>query len=114
MLCEVVALRRSGIRLRRAEWPEPVRGNLEISDWDGGSNSFKRHVRQAELWEIHPTVRRLLRVPIFDPVILRTVDDGFLLAGIELNASDAGRTVAEHVQVWLCRPLPAVGADSAV
>ncbi|MBE2261591.1 MAG: hypothetical protein IAE92_02545 [Burkholderiaceae bacterium] len=107
----MIVLRNAGVRLRKADWPAPVRGDLRISDWDGASNSFKRHVRQAELWgDDHPTIKRLLRVPIFDPVILRTVNDGFLLSGIELDSSDSGRVVAEHVQIWLCRP---VGAASS-
>jgi len=114
MWCEVVVLRMAGVRLRRAERPAPLRGDLKISDWDGASNSFKRHVRQAELWDKHPTIKRLLRVPIFDPVILRTVDDGFLLAGIELCASDGGHVVAEHAQIWLCRPLVQLDPNFAV
>lgn len=107
MLCEVIVLRKAGVRLKRADWPAPMFGNLRISDWDGAHNSFKRNVRQAELWEDHPTIKRMLRRPIFDPVILRTVDDGFLLSGIEIESVDAGQVIAEHVQLWLCRPVAA-------
>lgn len=105
MYCEITLLRKAGVRLARSQWPTPVRGQLEISDWDGRDNNFKRGVRQAQLWEVHPTIKRPLIAPIFDPAILRTIDDGFLLCGIELQA--IGQSVAEHMQVWMCRPLPA-------
>ncbi len=104
MLCEITLLRKSGLRLARSQWPEPVRGRLEISDWSGSDNNFKRHVRQAQLWDIHPTIKRPLVSPLFDPSILCTAEGGMLLSGIELQALEGG--VAEHVQLWLCRPLP--------
>ena len=69
---------------------------------DGAQNSFKRHVRIVQLWDCHPTTKRSLLLPMFDPVILKTVEGGFLLSGIEIESR--GTDVAEHVQLWLCMP----------
>lgn len=49
-------------------------------------------------------IKRPLVSPLFDPSILCTAEGGILLGGIELQALEGG--VAEHVQLWLCRPLP--------
>lgn len=107
MLCEITPLRKAGVRLARCQWPAPLRGVLEIADWDAGGNNFKRNVRQAQFWEVHPTAKRPLIQSIFDPVILRTVDGGFLLSGIELQSLTESQQVAEHIQIWLCRPVAA-------
>jgi len=37
-----------------------------------------------------------------DPVLLPTLGDGLLIAGIELQSQ--GDKVWEHRQIWLCRP----------
>jgi hypothetical protein len=57
----------------------------------------------AELWEVGLQSRRLLVRPLADPEILRTVDGGFLLAGVELEPQ--GTRIAEHRQLWLCLPV---------
>ena len=100
MQCQVVLLRRDGVRLKRAEWGEALHGHLEVRDWPSGS-SFKRPVRIAELWSGPVDYPRThLTVPIFDPVLLRLRNDSFILSGTELQTHE-GRT-AEHVQMWLC------------
>jgi hypothetical protein len=63
----------------------------------------QRHLRMAELWEVGLQSRRLLVRPLADPEILRTVDGGFLLAGVELEPQ--GTRIAEHRQLWLCLPV---------
>ena len=79
---------------------------LRVGDMDAKVNNFRRHLRVAELWEVHVSYQRPLLPPIFDPELLATLDDGFLLAGVELQAvGNAGfRTVSEHRQLWLCIP----------
>lgn len=75
----MIVLRKAGIRLRRPDWPPPLRRRMAISAMDGAHNFFKRHVRIVELWDCHPTRKRSLLFPMFDPVILKTVEGGFLL-----------------------------------
>lgn len=72
-------------------------------DSDSQTNSYRRHLRMAWLWEVGLQSQRPLLSPLADPEILRTVDGGFLLAGIELEAH--GGRVAEHRQIWLCVPV---------
>jgi hypothetical protein len=102
--CRVTLLRREGVRLRRDEWPEAAVGELCVRDVDAHTNSYRRHLRMAELWEVGLQSRRLLVRPLADPEILRTVDAGFLLAGVELEPK--GTRIAEHRQLWLCFPVP--------
>lgn len=108
MRVSILALRRAGVRLRRSQLAPALRGELRIGDFDAAHNGFRRHVRIAELWSTDEVPARPLGTPIFDPSIIRTVNGGFLLAGIEVVALGDPRSVAECAQVWLCRPS---GAD---
>ena len=105
MFCHVIQLRREGLRLRQEEWPEPVQGDLTMECRDARDNNFRRTIRQAVVYvRVGVAQRRVGHMHLFDPVMLHTVDDGFILRGIQLRseATEAGRRVYEHEQMWLC------------
>lgn len=76
--------------------------NLQVSQMHGPDNPFRQHMRMACLWEAFGTGSQRGMGTIFDPVLLMTPGDGFLLRGIELQTIEA--RVHEFQQVWLCRP----------
>nr|WP_315237705.1 hypothetical protein [uncultured Albidiferax sp.] len=90
------------MRLRESEWPQPVRAHLVFGDHDAKGCSYRRHIRCATLYEAYGGTAWRTVAMLADPVILRTVGDGWLLAGLELSGQD-GRT-HEYSQLWLCRP----------
>ena len=102
MWCEVTKLRQNGRRLRTHEWPKAVLVNLQIDQLQGPNNPFRQHMRVASLWESYGTSSQRGMGTMFDPVLLRTPGDGFLVRGVELETID-GR-MYEFQQVWLCRP----------
>lgn len=104
MACSVTVLREKGRRLPRSEWPAVVTGRLTVHDWEGSANGFKRPVRVASVWTRQGTSTDRPVLTMFDPVFYRTVPGGFLLGGIELNSTEAGRVVYEHQQLWQVIP----------
>ena len=40
MFCEVIELRKNGLRLRPEEWPAPVAGHLRMAQWDSSHTSY--------------------------------------------------------------------------
>lgn len=40
MFCEVIELRKNGLRLRPEEWPAPVAGQLQMAQWDSKHTSY--------------------------------------------------------------------------
>ena len=107
MWVDVVLCRRNGLRLRKSEWPAPVRGELRIEESERDANSFKRGVRVANL--LAPTgasrVHAGVLLPIFDPVLIPAPPGHILIRGIEIAsmaASDGSLNVYEHEQLWLC------------
>lgn len=90
------------MRLQPHEWPPTQCVELQITQMHGPNNPFRQHVRMATLWESYGTSSQRGAGTMFDPVILMTPGDGFLLRGIELETLQ-GR-LHEHQQVWLCRP----------
>lgn len=102
VLYDVVLLRKQGQRLRRADWPPFLRGDLRITEMDRAGNGSKRNLLCAHLWQAFGTTRRRGLATLFDPVLLPYKDDGLLIAGIDLSSTDGGRVVYEHRQIWLC------------
>jgi hypothetical protein len=100
MLFSVVQTRLTGVRLTREEIAAaaPLVGRLSIHDWQKG-NSSGRALRVATLR--HPSIsyQADLLLPIFDPVIVRMTDAGFLLIGWQIETLPDNRT-AEHSQGW--------------
>ena len=102
VFCEITFLRKNGMRLREAEWLAPVCADLIFGDHEARSNSFRRHLRCATLYERYGGQAWRTVAMLADPVILRSVGDGWLIAGIEIHAQE-GRA-HEYSQLWLCRP----------
>lgn len=89
------------MRLRPDEWPEPLRGRLDISHMPASICSARRTLREVRLlgeWVSHPVSILLM----FDPEFVDVVGDGFLLRGHVIE-SHGGRQY-EHEQLWLVRP----------
>lgn len=107
MLCEFTVLRRSGMRLLQSEWPRPQVLTLEVRDWDGSSNNFKRHMRVANLFLINGGTRQTVAT-VFDPELLMTTVDALLIRGTEVEVIN--KRTHEFVQMWLCRPTIYQGA----
>lgn len=101
MFCEVITLRKDGLRLRPDEWPEPVRGLLRIDQREASTNASRRTMREVKVMGEWVTTPMTL-IFMFDPELIDTVGDGFLLRGHVVNSS-SGRC-HEHQQLWLVRP----------
>lgn len=102
MLVDVTLLRRAGLRLRKGELAAPARGHLALEDDPGTSNSFKRPLRVAHVYQaigVQGTRQDVLK-PLFDAVVIRIEAETITVAGLEL-ASSEGRVV-ESGQVWRC------------
>ncbi len=99
MLYAVVQTHRKGVRLSRQEIlaAEPLIGNLLLSDWLQGS-AENRAIRVATLK--HPTLSyfQSLMQPLFDPVLVRMTNTGFLLVGNESRLENG--EVVQSVQGW--------------
>jgi len=81
----------------------PLVGDLVIRDLTATGNSWRGHVRCAELLdESSPQVRRTLLPPLFDAPLVRSTRSSMLLMGCELEVVDG--VIHEHVQGWLLRP----------
>ena len=99
---EVSFLRRRGARLHQHEWPPAVTVWLDISQLHGPNNPFRQHTRMANLWEAWGTGSQRGKGTMYDPVIMMTAGDGFLMRGIELESAE--KRLIEYQQVWLVRP----------
>lgn len=100
MFCEIIELRRNGLRLRPEEWPAPVAGQLRMDYWEGSKNSHRRTLRQAALWQ-HMGVNWRPALVIADPDWIDVVGDALLMRGLQLQSLE-GR-MYEHQQLWLVR-----------
>ena len=101
MFCEIIEIRRRGLRLGPKDWPRPVLGDLRLENWDGRTNSLRRTIRNAELWEqcstqMRPTIR------LVDPVIIDVLGDAMLWRGHVTGLTGEG--ICEYEQVWIVRP----------
>jgi hypothetical protein len=81
-----------------------MRGTLRITEMDRETNNSKRNLLRAELWAAFDTPRMRGLASMYDPILLPTLGDGLLIAGIELKSEEGGEKIWEHRQVWLCRP----------
>jgi hypothetical protein len=109
--CEVIRCRQEGRRLKRAEWPEPVRGHLKVRSLAAADTSFRRAVVIVELLNYQDAFRTVLTnagLPIFEPQLLPAPHGKLLIRGIELSVkrdASGAQIVFEHEQVWLCTPM---------
>lgn len=100
MFCEVIELRKNGLRLRPEEWPAPVAGHLRMAQWDSSHTSYHRAIRKLVLWV--PWGTSMVPGPwLGDAQLVDVVGDAQLLRGDVLHSED-GR-IHEHAQLWLLR-----------
>lgn len=102
VLCELIELRCSGLRLRQSEWPEPLVGELRMDYFDGRHNSSRRTLRRLTLWHMNGGTTPRPGVPLNDPELVDVVDGAMLFRGHVLEPRE-GR-IYEHEQMWLVRP----------
>ncbi len=105
MFCEIIELRRAGLRLAPKDWPAPVRGDLRITYLNGRSNNNRRSMREAALW-VEWSTHMVPGPHLWEPVLLDILGDAMLWRGHVCARTDAG--IAEYEQVWLIRPCPSV------
>lgn len=82
----------------------PLRGTLRITEMDRAANNSKRNLLRVDLWSMFETPRMRGLASMSDPVLLPTLGEGLLIAGIELHSEELGQKIWEHRQIWLCRP----------
>ena len=101
VFCEIIEIRRRGLRLAPRDWPQPVIGDLRLEYWDGRSNSLRRTIRNVQLWEpCGAQMRPALR--LIDPVIIDVLGSAMLWRGHVTERTDEG--TCEYEQIWLVRP----------
>jgi len=108
---EVTPLMHKGQRLKPHERPVPIRVTVTITESDRDRNNFRRNVVETSLYVNYGIAQMAGRGRLVDPVILPHVGRGFLLSGIELESTDAGKTIFEHRQVWLVVPVERNGSE---
>ena len=100
MFCEVIELRKNGLRLRPEEWPAPVAGHLRMAQWDSSHTSYHRAIRKLVVWV--PWGTSLVPGPsLADAQLVDVVGEAQLIRGDVLHSED-GR-IHEHAQLWLLR-----------
>jgi len=108
---EVTPLMHNGRRLKPNERAAPMRVTVTILESDRDRNNFRRNIVEASLYVSYGISQMASRGRLVDPVILPHAGPGFLLSGIELEATDAGQTISEHRQVWLVVPVERQGTE---
>ena len=101
MLCEVTTLMRDGKRLKKQELAKPILTFFEVRAWNSHLPDIRRHVRVANLY-VMAGKAKAITASIFDPEIVTTTADGFVLRGNEVVVTDMRKREVE--QMWLCRP----------
>lgn len=101
MLCEVTILMRDGKRLKKQELAKPILTFLEVRGWNSHLPDMRRHVRVANLYVMAGKAKGIT-ASIYDPEVVTTTADGFVLRGYEVVVTDKGKREVE--QMWLCRP----------
>ena len=101
MLCEVTILMRDGKRLKKQELAKPILTFLEVRNWNSHLPDIRRHARVANLY-VKAGKAKAITASIFDPEVVTTTADGFVLRGNEVVLTEKRKKEVE--QVWLCRP----------
>ena len=108
MFCELIELRRAGLRLAPKDWPAPVRGDLRVEYEDGKTNNSRRNMRVATVW-VNWSCSHVIPGPrLAEPVLLDVLEDAMLWRGHVCARTDEG--IAEYEQMWLIRPLASLDA----
>ena len=101
MLCEVIILMRDGKRLKKQELAKPILTFLEVRAWNSHLPDMRRHIRVANLY-VMAGKAKATTASIFDPEVVTTTADGFVLRGNEVVMTVTRKREVE--QMWLCRP----------
>lgn len=104
---QVTRLRERGRILKRTELQPPVAGELQVGEFIPAPG-FKGRVRlQARLTGLTYGVGHVnLIQTIFDVQLLKADAEGIYIQGAERNTDEDSGALQEHIQVWLCRPVP--------
>lgn len=101
MICEIIELRRAGLRLAPKDWPDPVPGDLRMSYWSGQKNSLRRTLREYSLW-VRQGTQFVPKLRLIDPMPIDILGDAMLWRGMSSIYADEG--MCEFEQLWLIRP----------
>ncbi|WP_374005834.1 hypothetical protein [Delftia lacustris] len=101
VFCEVIQLRRDGLRLAPKDWPSPVAGDLRMVYWDGQRNSLRRTLREYSLW-VKEGTQMIPRLRLIDPIPVDVLGDAMLWRGMSSVYAQQG--MCEFEQLWLLRP----------
>lgn len=104
---QVTRLRERGRILKRAELQPPAVGEFLVEDFVPAPG-FPGRIRLQARLAGHQYGVGMVNViqPIFDVQLLKADAEGLYLQGAERNIDEDSAGLQEHVQVWLCRPLP--------
>ncbi len=108
MFCELIELRRAGLRLAPKDWPEPVRGDLRVEHENGKTNNSRRNMRVATVW-VNWSCSHVIPGPrLAEPVLLDVLGDAMLWRGHVCARTADG--ICEYEQMWLIRPIASLDA----
>ncbi len=107
MFCELIELRRAGLRLAPKDWPAPVRGDLRVEYENGKTNNSRRNMRTASIW-VRWSGHDIPGPRMFEPVLLDVLGDAMLWRGHVCALIEEG--IAEYEQMWLIRPIASLDA----
>jgi hypothetical protein len=107
MKFKLKSLHRNGAVLTPEELADAPRhvGNLVVEDWPQGG-VFARHIRQARLLDMTiPTTPRDIIPPLFDPQLVRMLDNQMVLHGYQIHVDIETGAAKHYAQVWVLRPV---------
>jgi hypothetical protein len=107
MKFKLKALHRYGIVLTPEELAYAPRhvGNLVVEDWQQ-DDGFTHHARQARLLDMDfSEVLRDVIPPLFDPQLVRMLDNQMVLHGYQIHVDMQTGAVRHYAQVWVLRPV---------
>ena len=101
MFCEIIELRRAGLRLAPKDWSDPIIGDLRMYYGEAERNNLRRSLRSAHLY-VHVGTYMASPHRLVDPVVIDILGDAMLWRGYETELTPEG--LREHEQLWLVRP----------
>jgi hypothetical protein len=109
MHMQLICLYDKGRRLSRAELEDAPRytGNFVIEEWPANGqfsgSAASRTVLAARIFEPHPTARRELLPPLFEPACIKVDDSKMIFTGWIIQGDADGQPV-HFVQSWVLKP----------
>lgn len=103
----VTRLRERGRILKRTELQPPAEGEFLVEEFVPAPGYPGRIRLQARLTGRQYGVGLINVIqPIFDVQLLKADAEGLYIQGAERDTDEESKSLQEHVQVWLCRPVP--------